>query len=118
MRPAGAALAFVIGLAACGGKVEEQGQPSTSAPASNTPRNVVADDGCHRACARIASCTHDAQGTSDVERCASSCAGDFGEPGADIYASCIESLTCEDIQRGLTMDYGPIGACGAKAHGH
>ena len=115
MRLASLSLAIVVvASGACGGKTEEQGL----APGSgmNTPTNAEASGvGCDRACDRMyATCTESPRGR---ETCASSCASDFDERAARIYGACVGALSCESIERGLSMDFGPIGECWAKAHG-
>lgn len=99
-----AAVFFSLFLAACGGKVEEE------AVATSTDRA----DGCARACVRMSSTcgAFDASG-GDCER---SCRAELDDPAsAGRYADCIDALSCADIQRGVSMDYGPIGACWSQA---
>lgn len=99
--------------AACGGKVDEP-SPSTTT-GSNAPTNApAAGTGCERACKRLDDCT-----ALQDDACVRSCSHELSDPvSARIYGSCIESLSCATIQEGLSMDFGPIGACYAKAQQH
>jgi hypothetical protein len=107
----GLLLAFVT-LAACGGSVEDSGATKPSNGSSNAPASTNTGDGCARACDRLKTC-----GGLDDPRCAVSCSRDFGGQvdAARRYAACLDALTCAEIQRGMTMDYGPIGECQTKA---
>jgi len=50
--------------------------------------------------------------------CEKSCAANFTSPNQQTaFAECIDALSCEEIQRGVTMNYGPIGECWSKARG-
>jgi hypothetical protein len=99
-------------LAGCGGAVEDSA-PSP-APATNAPNSVAAGDGCTRACDRMTSTCR----AYEDARCAESCASSFDtDEQAATFAACIDALSCEDIVRGVSMDYGPIGECWSRARG-
>lgn len=103
--------AAALALFACGGKVDESVPRSNS---TNAQANVPLDgDACTQACARIATCTN----TATHKGCIASCRSEFDESGTEIYRACIAALSCDDIQRGLTMDYGPLGECMSRASG-
>jgi len=97
--------------AACGGRVDDR--VPTSTPDASIPSDAPTLSGCEEACDRFHAC---APSFEDRERCISSCTTDLPDPGRQrAYASCIQSLRCEEIQRGLSMNYGPIGECHSKA---
>ncbi len=93
-------LGFV--LASCGGKVEE------SIPAQATATNAPPPS-CASACERIRACT-----ARDDAECERSCGGDLDARGGAAYAECVDALSCQTIERGLYMDWGPLGECYAK----
>jgi hypothetical protein len=103
---------LAVVLASCGGAVED-GAPSP-APATNTPNSFSDADGCSRACDRM---TKTCAAYRDPQ-CTSSCAANLHSPEQeDAFASCIDALSCDDIRRGVTMNYGPIGECWSRALG-
>jgi hypothetical protein len=104
----------IAGAAACGGKVDEPAGSSAPAAGANAPQSTTSGDGCERACDRMAECTSTA---GERSSCVSSCGRDLGDATAALaFATCLEALSCADIERGLSMDYGPIGECFARAH--
>lgn len=105
-------LSAVVTLAGCGGQVDESA-PSP-APATNAPNSLSSTDGCARSCERMTrTCT-----AYEDPRCEESCAKSFEEPEqATTFAACIDELSCDDIRRGVAMDYGPIGECWSRALG-
>jgi hypothetical protein len=98
---------FLAALTACGGSVDASSP--APAPATNAPTNSTANgDGCARACDRM---TKTCSALQDP-RCVESCSSDFSSAEQkDRYAACIDALSCEDIQRGVSMNAGPIGEC-------
>ena len=116
MRCVLSAFLFVAaGSAACGGRVDEPA-PSTTLPggeASNTVSNAPTATGCAGACDRFRVCTTSFEG---LEACVRSCLRELPDPArAATYARCIQALSCDELERGLSMNYGPIGACYTKA---
>ena len=116
------ALAVLAALvaAACGGQVEPDpsGRPSQAAPGTNAPSSTTRKDPCGRVCDRmITQCA--AWPSATPESCTADCTRDQGgDPQVALrYAACIEGLSCEDIRRGMSMDYGPLGECWARARG-
>jgi hypothetical protein len=106
-----ALLFFVVSAAACGGRVDDPAPPSTTG--SNRPSSAPTATGCAGACDRVRACTTPYE---DRDTCIGSCGRDFPDPTRALaYASCIEALPCEEIERGLGMNFGPIGECYAKA---
>jgi hypothetical protein len=102
-------LAFAAAsLLACGGRVASE----TSEPVEQTGTNMPAPlrASCTRACTRIQTCT----GQEDLW-CTDDCARQYDGRGATTYAACIDGLSCQTIERGLFMDFGPLGECHAKA---
>lgn len=110
-----ALLLFAVAAAAgCGGRVDDPAPSST--PGSNSPSNAPTTTGCAGACDHFHAC---GPGFDDRERCISSCASEFTDPArARIYGSCIQSVSCAELERGLSMDYGPIGECQTRAKKH
>jgi hypothetical protein len=106
-------LFLCVFLAGCGGAVDD-GAPSP-APAKNAPNALPnGGDGCARACDRM---TKTCAAYTDP-RCAESCASNFDSAEqASTFAACIDELSCEEIVRGASMDYGPIGECWSRARG-
>ena len=106
-----ALLFFAASAAACGGRVEDPVPTSTTG--SNSPSSAPAATGCEGACDRFRDCT---TAFDDREACVSSCGREFPDPTRALaYARCIQALPCDQIERGLSMNYGPIGACYAEA---
>ena len=108
---------LLVVLAACGGRVDEPAPTGTSAPTpgTNSASNARAVTGCAAACDRFRACTSSVE---PRDECLRSCGSEFPDPlRARTYASCIEALSCDEIERGLSMNYGPIGACYSKAAG-
>src|SRR5690348_11439738 len=101
-------------LVGCGGAVDDGApspSPGTNAPSSNSVPNR---DGCGEACRRM---TVECAAYEDPN-CAQSCASNFTSPAQQTtFAECIDALSCEEIQRGATMNYGPIGECWSRARG-
>lgn len=117
----GAVLAALV-AAACGGQVEpdpgSSNRPSQAAPGANAPSSTTRKEPCGRVCDRmITQCA--AWPSATPESCTADCTSEHaGEPQVALrYAACIEGLSCEEIRRGMTMDYGPLGECWARAHG-
>ena len=109
--PTSALLFFVASAAACGGRVDDPAP--TTMPGSNSPSNAPASIGCTGACDRVRACMTPFE---ERDACIRSCDRDFPDPArADIYGSCIEALSCDAIERGLGMNYGPFGVCYTKA---
>jgi hypothetical protein len=114
-------LRFAVALlltSACGGQIEPD--PGTSRPsqAGTNPNTTTRKDPCGRVCDRMVTvCAAYTSVTADA--CAADCTSQYeGDPQAALrYAECIEGLSCDDIRRGMSMDYGPLGACWARAHG-
>jgi hypothetical protein len=101
-------------VAGCGGAVDD-GAPSPSpSPSSttNAPNSMASGDGCARACDRMTgTCA-----AYEDPTCVDSCSASFNTPAkASAFAACIDELSCDDIRRGATMDYGPIGECWTRA---
>jgi hypothetical protein len=108
-----ALVVFVASAAGCGGQIDDPAPTATTG--SNSPTNTPAATGCARSCDRVRAC---ATPYDDRDACITSCGHDFPDPArARTYASCIEALSCDEIERGLSMNYGPLGACYAKASG-
>jgi hypothetical protein len=106
-------LFFVAAASACGGRVDDPAPTATTG--SNSPTNAPTSTGCARACDRVRTCATPYEGR---DACVSTCEQDFPDLArAHTYASCIEALSCDEIERGLAMNYGPLGACYAKARG-
>jgi len=117
MRLVIAAFLFVLvaGSAACGGRVDDPAPSSTLPGGEASVSNAKAATGCAGACDRFRTCTTSFEGQ---EACLRSCGREFPDPvRAGTYASCIQALSCDELERGLSMSYGPIGACYAKAAG-
>jgi hypothetical protein len=93
---------LVVGvLLGCGGRVDDGGSTST-------PRV-----GCDGACDHFGACTTPFPGQA---ACVKTCASEYPDAAqAATYGACIQAVSCEDLQRGLYADYGPIGACHEKA---
>ncbi len=104
--------------AGCGGRIEgEDGSGSASAtPAagSNAPASQLGSEGCARACDRIEAC---APGRQQRGPCITSCDEGFRSEQSRAYARCLNELSCAEIDRGLFMDFGPIGECYVRAGG-
>lgn len=107
-----AATALASSTAACGGRIEDSPAPPATTTRDSAANVPSATPACEAACTRIRTCT----GFEDLD-CATDCARRFTPRGAAAYASCIDALTCETIERGLFMDYGPLGECHQKARG-
>jgi len=112
------AIALVIsgiaGSAACGGKVDDPAAGAATAPGTNAPQSTSSGDGCERSCDRLAECTTAAQ---ERTSCVSACGRELtDESAARAFATCLEALSCADLERGLSMNYGPIGECYTLAH--
>jgi hypothetical protein len=101
-------------LVACGGRIDDSGEAPVAAPASNAPASTTSGDGCTRACDRM---TSTCSAIADDGECLRACRSGLGDDpdAARRYAACLEELSCADIQRGVTMDYGPIGQCFTRA---
>lgn len=115
MRASFVIFGAALGVIGCGGRIDEPSDTPTPASGTNAPASTPSGDGCTRACERMAK-TCDA--LDDVNgSCTRSCRSDFGSDpeAAARYAACLESLSCADIQRGMSMDYGPIGECFTRA---
>lgn len=115
MRRLISASLLLLALASCGGRVDDPAPTSTSAPTpgSNSPSSAPAATGCATACDRFRACTSSFE---QRDECVRSCGRDFPDPArARTYASCIAALSCDEIERGLSMNYGPIGECYSKA---
>ena len=105
-----ALLGVSVSSAACGGRIDDPAPPSP--PGSNGASNVAPTPGCAGACDRLHACAS----SFDDPRCVTSCERELPDPArARTYASCIQSLACDEIERDLHMDFGPIGACYAAA---
>jgi hypothetical protein len=92
-------------LAACGGKLEDE--PTGSSNAQTVPTD------CAGACDRFRAC---AERPFDAAACTRDCQHSLPAPSrAAAFASCVGQLSCDAIDRGLAMDYGPIGACYSHA---
>lgn len=105
----------VIGSSACGGKVDEP-DPATTSPSTsaNSPKSTSSGSGCERACDHMIRCIPSSEERSS---CIASCSGTFPHPGAALtFGTCLEALSCAEIEAGRYLDYGPIGACYAKGH--
>lgn len=98
--------------AACGGKVDDSRSPST--PGADATSNAPLAFGCAGSCDRFRECT---SAFEDRDACVLSCQQEFPDSArARVYASCIQATSCEDLERGLSMNYGPIGECSFRAH--
>ena len=105
---------LVVVGSACGGRIDEPAGMSAPATGTNAPQNAPPGDGCERSCERMATCTST---TEDRSSCVSSCRREFTDAAAArTFADCLDALSCADLERGLSMDYGPIGECFTKAH--
>lgn len=108
---------LALAAPACGGAVEDGASSSPSpvaAPGTNAPSSVTITGGCARSCHRM---TETCAAYEDP-RCEQNCASSFDtDAQAATFAACIDELSCEDIRRGIMMDYGPIGECWSRAHG-
>jgi hypothetical protein len=105
--------AFAASAAACGGQVDDSAPASKTG--SNGPSNAPVATGCAGACDRFRECVSSFDDRGD---CVKDCGRDLPDPArAAGFATCLQALSCESIQRGMTMSYGPIGECYAKARG-
>lgn len=69
---------------------------------------------CARACARLTSCTSP-QITDDChDDCVNVLGGDQAAPAVR-YAACVDGLSCEQIEKSMTMGMGPVGLCYVEA---
>ena len=101
-------------LAGCGGAVDDNAPSPAPAATNNAPNSVSSPDGCARSCERM---TKTCAAYEDP-RCEESCAKSFDTAEqASTFAACIDALSCDDIRRGITMTYGPIGECWSRALG-
>lgn len=112
-------VALVVTAASCGGRIEDDAggggsAPATPAAGTNAPASQPASEGCARACDRIEAC---APGVQPRTTCITSCDDGFRGEQSRSYARCIGGLSCAEIERGMFMDYGPIGACYVRAGG-
>src|SRR6185295_11814789 len=103
---------FLLLLIGCGGRAED----GAAGPTTDTATNSSAASGCPAGCDHMQSCS------SEIDRaqCTQACERDFARAptsSPDVWGACIVQLSCEDIRRGIQMDYGPIGACYTKAQG-
>ena len=114
MRCVSSVLLLVLAsIAACGGRVDDPAP--TSSPGSNSPTSTPASTGCAAACDRVAGCTKPYE---PLDACIRDCNLQFPDPArAAIYGKCIDALPCDEIERGLGMNYGPFGVCYSKASG-
>ncbi len=106
---------LLLALAACGGRIDTSSEAPPTASGTNNPSSATGADGCVRACERM---TTSCDAMDDENgACVRSCRSDLGgDPEAERrYAACLEALSCEDIRRGMSMDYGPIGECWTRA---
>ena len=111
MRSLTAFLIVGVSLAACGGQVDDPAPASKAG--SNNPSNAKPTTGCTGACDRFRECASNYFGP---EGCLPSCERDFSEPArANVFATCVQGLSCEDIIRSETMNVGPVGFCWGKA---
>lgn len=105
-----------VSAAACGGRVDDPAPSSGTAPGTNSPtndRSAPAASGCAGACDHMRAC---APSIEDRSACLRSCEHEFSDPArAQVYGACIQALPCREIERDLSMDFGPIGQCYAKA---
>ncbi len=116
MRPSFFACAFLcVAATACGGRIDEAADSPAPAPGTNGPASTSGGDGCTRACDRMTKACAAVKDASGA--CLRSCRSDLGDDpdAARRYAACIESLSCAEIERGATMDYGPLGECLTRA---
>lgn len=64
---------------------------------------------CSQACSYIADCQ--TGGLRDCERdCQQELAASSGVPALR-YAACVQSISCPDVKRSMTMSLGPLGQC-------
>ena len=108
-------LLLLLGAGACGGAIDDASDSPTPASGKNAPTSTTPDEGCARACERMTKTC--AAWTDDDGACVRSCRSDFGGDGAAAqrYAACLDALPCSEIERGMTMNYGPIGECHTRA---
>ena len=104
------ALGPVALVVACGGKVEET--PTATITGENMPSSTQAA-GCQGACERFLECntTIDDRGS-----CLRECSSEFPDSAsATRWGACIKALSCQRIEDGQFMDYGPLGECATQA---
>jgi hypothetical protein len=105
-----AALGPMVLVAACGGKVEDS--PTATITGENLPSSTQAT-GCEGACERFVECN---TSVGDRARCVRDCNGEFPDPAsAARWGSCIKALSCQRIEDGQFMNYGPLGECASRA---
>lgn len=97
----------ILAASACAGRGALEPAPTTITSSSNEPRDVPTTTGCDRACAHMLDqCV---ERPSEVAHCVATCQAGIGE--ADVYAACVEQLSCEAVARGLDTNQGPVGEC-------
>ena len=69
---------------------------------------------CARACARLTSCTSPEQTDDCHDDCVNVLAGDQAAPAVR-YAACVDGLSCEQIEKSMSMGMGPVGLCYVEA---
>jgi len=69
---------------------------------------------CARACARLTSCTSPEQTDDCHDDCVNVLAGDQAAPAVH-YAACVDGLSCEQIDKSMSMGMGPVGLCYVEA---
>ena len=100
---------FVL-VAACGGRVEDS--PTATITGENMPSSTQAV-GCQGACERFLECNTK---TDDRASCLRECSSEFPDPAsAARWGSCIKALSCQRIEDGQFMNYGPLGECATHA---
>lgn len=98
--------------AGCGGRVDDP-TPSSLAGSSRSTNVSAAGVGCAAACDRFRECT---AAREDRDACIAACVKELPEASeARSYGTCIEALSCDQIERGVSMNWGPIGECWSKA---
>ena len=87
--------------------------PTTHAtPASSSSAAIArsSDASCEEACSRLATCTR------EDASCRTDCESHLASGGRSaLYADCLRDLSCEDIQRSMSMNEGPAGRCYSDA---
>jgi hypothetical protein len=117
---------LLVAIGACGGAAgpaeprpvaaEEEPAPAPADEDGGLDAALAkeSDDACTRACARISTCASAEAAEGCEMDCQSSLSNGRGSPAVR-YAACLESLSCGDIKKSMSMNMGPAGECYANA---
>ncbi len=105
-----AALGPLVLVVACGGRVEET--PTATITGENLPSSTQSV-GCESACERFLECDTK---LDDRASCLRECRSEFPDSAAAArWGTCIKALSCQRIEDGQFMNYGPLGECATRA---